>query len=233
MKPAIAYVRLSKDGRNLGLDAQREAIARFAAAEGFNIQTVFEEIETGKGADAFERRPQLLATLQRARAQRAPVIVAKLDRLSRDVAFIARLMSERVHFIVAELGANADPFTLHIYAALAQRERELISERTKAALAAAKARGVRLGARKGEDRGFGGRRAAGAVEGRQAAAQTRAEAIAPLLAETSEMSATAAAAKLNADGVPSPRAGRWTAGSVIRVRQRLRNNVSCRAEQTE
>jgi DNA invertase Pin-like site-specific DNA recombinase len=74
-----------------------------------------------------------------------PVLVAKLDRLSRDVAFIASLMVQRVPFIVAELGANADPFMLHIYAALAEQERRMISTRTKAALGAAKARGVKLG----------------------------------------------------------------------------------------
>ena len=88
--------------------------------------------------------PALMAA---GRAGKCPVIVAKLDRLSRDVAFIAGLMAQRVPFIVAELGADADPFMLHLYAALAEKERRLISERTRSALAARKAQGARLGNR--------------------------------------------------------------------------------------
>jgi DNA invertase Pin-like site-specific DNA recombinase len=93
----------------------------------------------------LQRRPQLAAALKRLGSLKAPILVAKLDRLSRDVAFIAGLMVQRIPFIVAELGADADPFMLHLYAALAEKERELISARTRAALAAARARGVRLG----------------------------------------------------------------------------------------
>ena len=101
-------------------------------------------METGKGSDALDRRPQLSAALKAAKKLKAPVAVAKLDRLSRDVAFIAGLMAQRVPFIVTAL-PNADPFTLHIYAALAQQERLMISQRTSAGLQAAKARGVKLG----------------------------------------------------------------------------------------
>ena len=93
------------------------------------------EIETGKGADALERRPVLREALARAKRAKAAVVVAKLDRLSRDVHFISGLMAHRVPFIVAELGADADPFMLHIYAALAEKERALISQRTREALA--------------------------------------------------------------------------------------------------
>jgi DNA invertase Pin-like site-specific DNA recombinase len=105
----------------------------------------FVEAETGKGADALDRRPQLAAALAAARAGKCPVLVSKLDRLSRDVAFIAGLMAQRVPFIVAELGVDADPFMLHLYAALAEKERRLISERTRSALAAKKAQGAMLG----------------------------------------------------------------------------------------
>jgi DNA invertase Pin-like site-specific DNA recombinase len=91
----------------------------------------FVEVETGKGSDALERRPQLAAALGAGRTRKCPVIVAKLDRLSRDVAFVAGLMAQRVPFIVAELGVDADPFMLHLYAALAEKERRLISERTR------------------------------------------------------------------------------------------------------
>src|SRR6476661_10747561 len=138
MQQAVAYYRVStaKQGRSgLGIEAQGEAVRRFAAGSGFDLVAEFTEVETGRGADALDRRPQLAAALATARQQKCPVLVAKLDRLSRDVAFIAGLMAQRVPFIVAELGADAGPFMLHLYAALAEKERRLISERTRAALA--------------------------------------------------------------------------------------------------
>ena len=138
MKTAIAYYRVStqRQGRSgLGLEAQRTTVARFAEVEGIIIVGEFTEVETGKGADALDRRPQLAAALATARKEKCPVLVAKLDRLSRDVAFIAGLMAQRIPFIVAELGADADPFMLHLYAALAEKERRLISERTRSVFA--------------------------------------------------------------------------------------------------
>ena len=144
MAPLIGYYRVStqKQGRSgLGLEAQRKAVQAFAEAEGLTIIAEFTEVETGKGADALDRRPQLKAALK----AKCEVAVAKLDRLSRDVAFIAGLMVQRVPFIVVALGRNVDPFTLHIYAALAEQERRMISQRTIAGLAAAKARGRKLG----------------------------------------------------------------------------------------
>src|SRR5947199_6820358 len=144
----IAYYRVStaRQGRSgLGIEAQRAAVSRFAETEGFTLIDEFVEIETGKHADALDRRPQLAAALATGRAKRCPVIVAKLDRLSRDVAFVASLMAQRVPFIVAELGTDADPFMLHLYAALAEKERRLIAERTRSALAARKAQGAKLG----------------------------------------------------------------------------------------
>ena len=147
LKNVVAYYRVSTDRQRrsgLGIEAQRSAVQRFVEAEGLTILKEFVE-ETGKGADALERRPQLAAALASARAAKCPVLVAKLDRLSRDVAFVAGLMAQRVSFIVAELGADVDPFMLHIYAALAEKERRLISKRTRVALAAKKAAGARLG----------------------------------------------------------------------------------------
>ena len=147
-KRLIGYVRVStaKQGHSgLGIEAQKEALERFAASEGFQLLRVFVEVETGKGSDALDRRPQLAAALSEARRQRCSVAVAKLDRLSRDVHFISGLMAHRVPFVVAELGPDVDSFILHLFAALAQKERAMISSRTKAALAAAKARGVTLG----------------------------------------------------------------------------------------
>ena len=102
-------------------------------------------METGKGADALDRRPQLSAALAAARKAKCHVAVAKLDRLSRDVHFISGLIVHRVPFLVAELGPDVDPFMLHLFAAFNEREAKEIGKRTKAALAAAKARGVSLG----------------------------------------------------------------------------------------
>ena len=137
MFPIVAYYRVStaEQGKSgLGLEAQRRAVASFAAQEGFTVIAEFTEVETGKGADALDRRPQLKAALEKAKKAKCEVVVAKLDRLSRDVAFIAGLMSQKVPFIVAALGRDVDPFTLHIYAALAEQERRMISQRTNAGL---------------------------------------------------------------------------------------------------
>lgn len=146
---AIAYLRVStqEQGRSgLGLDAQRLAIESFAAREGLLVNAWFTEVETGKGSDALERRPKLAEALERASKLKVPVLVSKLDRLSRDVHFISGLMLRRVEFIVTELGKQADPFVLHLFAALAEKERQLISSRTKAGLQAARSRGKALGA---------------------------------------------------------------------------------------
>ena len=92
MKTAIAYVRVSTQGQGksgLGIEAQRAALARFAEAENFDLVETFEEIETGKGSDALEKRPQLAAALRLAKQRGAPIVVAKLDRLSRDVHYIS------------------------------------------------------------------------------------------------------------------------------------------------
>jgi DNA invertase Pin-like site-specific DNA recombinase len=148
MDRAVAYYRVStrqQQRSGLGIEAQRATVARFAEAEQISIIAEFVEAESGKGADALDRRPQLASALASAKAAKCCVLVSKLDRLSRDVAFVAGLMAQRVPFIVAELGRDADPFMLHLYAALAEKERRLISERTKAALVVRKAAGGKLG----------------------------------------------------------------------------------------
>src|SRR6202166_2087199 len=109
MERAVAYLRVSTQRQQrsgLGIEAQRAAIERFASAESLTIAAEFIEFESGKGADALERRPQLAAALAVAKASKCCVFVAKLDRLSRDVAFVAGLMVQRVPFIVAELGRD-------------------------------------------------------------------------------------------------------------------------------
>ena len=147
-KPAIALVRVStsEQGKSgLGLAAQQEAIQQFAAAEGFDVVEVITEVASGKLG--IDDRAGLRSALAKAKKLKCPVIVAKLDRLSRDVAFISGLMARGVPFIVAELGVDTDPFILHLFAALSEKERKLIGSRTKAALAALKAKGVVLGNR--------------------------------------------------------------------------------------
>jgi DNA invertase Pin-like site-specific DNA recombinase len=217
MRPVVAYIRVStsNQGRSgLGIEAQRDALARFARGEGFEIIAEFVEVETGKGSDALDRRPQLAAALAKARSLRCPVMVAKLDRLSRDVHFISGLMTHRVAFLVSELGPDVDPFVLHLYAALAEKERALISGRTKAALAAAKAKGVKLGNPQLEDaRGH-------AVAAVKAEADRAAGNVLPIIAEIRKSGATtlrAIAEALNARGVPTRRGGRWHAMSVRNV----------------
>src|SRR5215468_9069467 len=113
----ISYVRVStaQQGKSgLGLDAQRDAIRRFCDANSLHVEQEFCEVETGKGSDALNRRPQLAAALKAAKKARCSVLVSKLDRLSRDVASVSGLMAQRVPFIVAELGRDADPFMLHL-----------------------------------------------------------------------------------------------------------------------
>src|SRR5215471_2999230 len=124
MDRMVAYLRVSTQRQQrsgLGIDAQRAAIQRFAESESLTIVAEFLEAETGKGADALARRPKLAAALSVAKSAKCSVVVAKLDRLSRDVAFVAGLMAQRIPFVVAELGRDADPFMLHLYAALAER----------------------------------------------------------------------------------------------------------------
>jgi DNA invertase Pin-like site-specific DNA recombinase len=147
MQAAIGYLRVStaEQGRSgLGLAAQRHEIESFGAREGFSIRTWQQDVQTGAGADALLLRPGLAAALKEAKSARCPLIVSRLDRLSRNVHFITGLMEHHVHFMVAALGRDCDPFTLHIYASLAEQERKLISDRNRAAAAARKRRGCKF-----------------------------------------------------------------------------------------
>src|SRR6267154_1313114 len=141
MQAAIGYLRVSTrdQGRSgLGLAAQRFEIEAFGAREGLSVNSWHQDVQTGKGTDALLLRPGLATALKEAKSARCPLIVSRLDRLSRNVHFISGLMEHRVHFIVAELGKDRDDFTLHIWASLAEQERKMISERTKAGLARSK-----------------------------------------------------------------------------------------------
>jgi DNA invertase Pin-like site-specific DNA recombinase len=208
----IAYYRVSTDSQGksgLGLEAQRDAVTNFAADESMEIAGEFVEVETGKGADALEKRPQLSAALRKAKQLGAHIVVSKLDRLSRDVHFISGLMSKRVPFIVTQLGRNVDPFMLHIYAALAEKERAMISERTKVALRAAKGRGVLLGNPN-----------VGKMNTEAAAA--RDAILRPILQDIWEMPYRDIAQELTNRNIPTPRGGDlWNAMTVMRVMKRL------------
>lgn len=219
---AVSYLRVSteKQGKNgLGIEAQRERIARFAATEGLQVAHEFVEVETGKGSNALERRPILREALAAAKKLRAPVVVAKLDRLSRDTHFITGLMAQRVKFIVAELGSDIEPFMLQIYAAVAEEERRKISLRTKEALAAKKAAGATLG------------NAAILVQASKAGRETQrnaadqfAENIRPVIAAIQAAGATSlhqVAAALNTRGIRTARGGTWHAKTVANILARV------------
>jgi len=232
-KDAIGYGRVStrEQGRSgLGLAAQRGHIDTFATAEGFAIQHWYQDIQTGAGRDALILRPGLAAALKDARARHCPLIVAKLDRLSRNVHFITGLMEHRVHFMVTALGRDCDAFTLHIYASMAQQERTMISERIKAALAVIKERGQVLGfatRSPAQQRRLRSRARAGV----QRAARDRAEAYRvhiewalrqPAIYGTRRpISFRAAANQLNARHLPSPYGRRWDSHQLMQMARRL------------
>ena len=206
----VAYYRVSTDrqGRSgLGLDAQREAVLRHLASRAGELIGEFCEVESGKRSD----RPQLAAAVAAAKKAKATLIIAKLDRLARNVHFISGLMESGVDFVAAD-NPHANKLMVHMLAAFAEHEREQISQRTKDALAAAKARGIRLGR-------YAAERLAPA---HRAAAMERARQLAPVLTRLKDagMSARQMAAELTARGVPTPTGAKWHGQTVIRMLDR-------------
>jgi DNA invertase Pin-like site-specific DNA recombinase len=205
----IAYYRVSTDrqGRSgLGLDAQRKAVLDYLNGGSWELVAEYTEIESGKRAD----RPELEKALETCRRQRATLVIAKLDRLSRNVAFVATIMDSAVAFVACD-NPHANKLTIHILAAVAQHEREMISERTRAALQAAKARGQKLGNPRIAQVATLGRKA------KAAAADQFAANVLPVIRElqaAGAASANAIAAGLNARKVPARRGGRWTHSQV-------------------
>lgn len=198
----VAYYRVSTDRQGqsgLGLDAQRAAVATFVAGRG-ELVAEFTEIESGRKND----RPQLAAALDACRRNRAILVIAKLDRLARNVAFIANLMESGVEFRAVDM-PDANRLTLHILAAVAEHEREVISQRTKAALAAAKVRGVTLGNPRPADAAARGRAVLAAET-----APTRERAL-PIIQRLRKDGASLRriAAALLAEGVPPLRGRTW------------------------
>src|SRR5438105_170434 len=231
MQATIGYLRVStrEQGRSgLGLAAQRHEIEGFALREGLAVRSWHQDVQTGAGADALLLRPGLATALKEAKSARCPLIVSRLDRLSRNVHFISGLMEHRVHFIVAALGRDCDHFVLHIYASLAEQERKLIGERIKAAKAAAKRKGEKFGLAlrsKAERRRVSllGRAAcAKAAMERTEAYRLHVEwALRQPGVNGRPISFCAAADKLNARGIESPMGGRWQGSQLQRMAPRL------------
>jgi DNA invertase Pin-like site-specific DNA recombinase len=201
----VAYYRVSTDRQcksGLGLEAQQTAVRDYLNGGSWQLVAEHTEVETGKRAD----RPELLKALEACRRQRAKLVIAKLDRLSRNLAFIATLMDSGVEFIAVD-NPHANKLTVHILAAVAAHEREMISERTKAALQATKARGRRLGnprIAEAQER---------AVEALKAGARQFAANVLPVIRELQEAGITShhrIAGVLNQRGVKTARGGRWT-----------------------
>lgn len=228
---AIAYLRVStqEQGRSgLGLGAQRQAIEAFGVREGFLIKSWYQDVQTGAGADALLLRPGLATALKEARAARCPLVVSRLDRLSRNVHFITGLMEHKVHFIVTALGRDCDEFTLHIYASLAEQERKLISERLKAAWGVAKLRGRKVGLQLVSEAELKRVYTLGNLA-RKKAAMERTEAYRPHIEWALRqpglygrpIAFSAAAKALNARNIPSVMGGRWTAVQLQVMARRL------------
>jgi DNA invertase Pin-like site-specific DNA recombinase len=216
----IAYYRVSTDKQGqsgLGLEAQRKTVTDYLNGGAWALIGAFTEIESGKRDD---NRPVLARALAACRAHGATLVIAKLDRLARNVAFISRLMEGGVEFVAVDF-PTANRLTIHILAAVAEHEREMISARTKAALAAAKARGVKLGgpAHLTDEQRAAGREVAAVVRTKRAAG--RAADLLPVIDEIQAggiTSATGIAKVLNARGVPTPSGqGRWQNVTVQRV----------------
>jgi DNA invertase Pin-like site-specific DNA recombinase len=210
----IAYYRVStqKQGTSgLGLEAQQEAVRRFLNGGTWELVAEFQEVETGKGADALSKRPQLCAALEACRKHGATLVIAKLDRLARNVHFVSGLMESRVRFVACDM-PEANELTIHIMAAFAEHEAKRISQRTKEALAIAKGRGVVLGA-------TAARNLRPTLEARQKAADAFAERLRPLFdgMKTRGLSQRAMVQELNGVGVPAPKGGQWQLSQVQRV----------------
>ncbi len=212
----IAYYRASTDRQRisgLGLEAQRQAVAGYLVAAGGKLVAEYTEIESGR---RHTNRPQLRAALDGCRKHRATLLIARLDRLSRNVAFIATLMESGAEFVAVDM-PQASKFTIHILAAVAEHEREMISTRTKAALAAAKARGVVLGNPQLAE-------ARARIEARRQAQRPAPEVVALVTSWRGQgKSLRAIAGDLNRMQVRTPGGAQWYASSVRNLLQAADN----------
>jgi DNA invertase Pin-like site-specific DNA recombinase len=233
MTDIIAYYRVStkqQGNSGLGLEAQKAAVEAYAQQTGARIVASYSEVESGKLAE----RPQLAKALAHAKRSKATLVVAKLDRLARNVAFLSTLMRSNVDFMACD-NPHANKLTIHILAAVAEDEAERISARTKAALAAAKARGVKLGSnRSGHWQGREDARLNGLARGRVVAAKVVSEAAVEAYADlrpamvdmrANGMTLTAIAEKLSAEGQTTRRGKPWNPVQVARVLERAGANT--------
>ncbi|WP_336491033.1 recombinase family protein [Methylobacterium nigriterrae] len=217
----VAYYRVStaRQGQSgLGLEAQQEAVRTHLNGGSWQLVAEVVEVESGKRND----RPKLAEALRLCRMHGATLIIAKLDRLARNVAFISNLMESSVEFTAADF-PQANRLTVHILAAVAEHEAQMISARTKAALAAAKARGRKLGGDRGNFLNVRDRGNAASVAVRGGKADRRAADLAPVMRELQAGGASLrqVAAKLNVRGIPTARGGAWSAVQVKRVLERV------------
>jgi len=217
----ISYLRVStgRQGKSgLGIEAQRNSVSEFLNGGDWRLVKEYVEIESGKRTD----RPQLEAAIAACRVHGAKLVIAKLDRLSRDAHFLLGLDKAGVEFVAADM-PSANRLTVGIMAMVAEEERRMISKRTKEALAAAKRRGVKLGGDRGVVPSKRTRKLAGQAV--QARVTERAADLAPIIAELRAAGAAslrAIAAGLNEQGIPTARGGSaWTAIQVQRVLERL------------
>jgi len=214
----VAYFRVStqKQGQSgLGLEAQKQTVLNYLNGGDWELVGEFVEIETGKGSDALSKRPQLKAALDACRKHGATLLIAVLDRLARDVHFISGLMKSDVPFVSVE-SPNDSPFMLHVKAAVAEEEARKISQRTKAALAAAKARGVVLGA-------AGAANLKPNIEERQQAAGEFAGKLKGVVdgMKARGLSQRAMCAELNQLGIKTTRGSEWSLIQLQRIIRRL------------
>ena len=219
----VAYFRVSTDkqGRSgLGLEGQRKAVLDFLNGGAWELVAERTEVESGKRAN---NRPALIEALQLCRVHNATLLIAKLDRLSRDAHFLLGLQKAGVRFIAADM-PHADNFTVGILAMVAQKEREMISERTKAALAAAKARGVKLGGKRPGVIMTPQIRAKGRTASTERA-NAFARDLAPTIAAFARLGCTSLnglARALNDSNIPPPRRkGQWSATQVKALLARI------------
>lgn len=219
----VAYLRVStsEQGKSgLGLEAQQDTIQRFAEREGITVVQWFREVESGKGHRPLDQRPILADALKLAKKLRVPLVISKLDRLSRDLAFISGLMAENVRFIALDVGKDADPMQVHISAMFAENERRKISQRTIDALAALKRRGVILGNPNRKARRHGSRLGA---ETNRHEADIFAKSILPHLRGFQQrgMGLRAIAEEFNRSGIRTARGGSWTATQLSMIQRRV------------
>jgi len=207
----VAYYRVSTEKQGLqgnGIEAQKQSVARYLTSMDCELLASFEEVESG----ANNKRPQLAAALQLAKAKKAILVIAKLDRLSRNAAFLLQLQDSGVDFVACDM-PNADKLSVGIIALLAQRERQLISERTRAGLAVAKQRGVTLG---NPNATAALAKAKEVIKARKMEFATAALKAIREIQSTGIDSLNRIADCLNKRGEKSPRGGRWTATAVKR-----------------